>query len=222
MEEREINKLELAVDILQSVTKCRTQNLAKAMQTLTFTISSLLLAFVLATPSYKLISVLNSLPSTTLFLTLLTLFGLFKYTASKSFTYITTISEILGVNVKSREYLECLIATLPLALVSDIFLYNRIGSLSIVLPFIGFSIIKFLTSKDENARMGSLVMLALSMLSSAQKSSAIALTLSISLTLSGILESLLYIEEAERCATEARGQQRGGAEEVIEATNEPD
>ncbi len=210
----EAEALEIARNVLREVAKCRVVNLVKATQTLIFAVSSLVLAFTLSTPSYEFLLTTRFL-ATSLALALLALYELFRYTASKSFVYMNAMANTFNLKYIEKAFRESLIAMLIASIFTDAFLLKSMGVISIVIPFIVFSIVRLVLSKDENQRIGSLVTLALSMLASAQKSSAIALTLVLSLTLSGILEALLHIEEAERCATEREpGRREGTAAEA--------
>jgi hypothetical protein len=69
-------------------------------------------------------------------------------------------------------------------------------------PFFAIGILKMIAGSDVARQVGGLALVSLSMICSATQLTTTPSALSIALAISNVIESLMYIEEAEKCGKE--------------------
>lgn len=189
-----------AVAVLREVGICRVRNIAKAMNSILTAISGTLVALI--TSFFPTLFINNmTLGSLMLVLALEVVEAIMYYTAKRSFKYTFGMAELAGEKIKDIQLMIFPIAMLiPLVIAN----YISIPQLVLASPFFGISILKFVSSKESIRKAGSITLLGLTMISTASPLLATPTTLSISTSISALVEGLMYIEEAEKCGDRSK------------------
>ncbi|UXD22878.1 hypothetical protein IPA_09160 [Ignicoccus pacificus DSM 13166] len=191
-------ELSRALGVVREISICRVKNLAKAMNSLSSAISAMLTALIASFFAYLFIR--EPIFGSLLLVSILFLLELIVYwTAKKSFTYTFRMAEIAGEKINDIYLMLFPLAMLvPLAISKFIY----VPQLTLASPFFAIGVLKIISNTETPRRVGGVALISLSMISSAAPLSTTPTALSIGLALSNVIESLMFIEEAEKCGGE--------------------
>ncbi len=191
----ESESLKRAFSIVTEVSICRVRNIAKSMSAMISAISGTITALI--TSFFPYLFITDPLIGTMNLLLLLTLLEYIIFVAvKKSFTYTFDMAQTAGENIRDIH-----LTILPISILIPLSVAKMISipQLALASPFIAIAMLKMLIAKEQPRKVGGASLLALSMISSAAPLPTAPTSLAISLSMSCIIESLMYVEEAEKC-----------------------
>ncbi|NPA84782.1 MAG: hypothetical protein GXO07_02105 [Crenarchaeota archaeon] len=190
----EARVLERVNELITMISSCRVRYLARALVSLTLILGSTLTALTAALiPDYF---TSNIIIGTALLLFLILFYSsIMLYTFKKTFTYTFGMASLVGEEAKLFDALLFPAVMLAVMIVSN---YLQSPQLLMSSPFIGIAILKITSRIREKVISGS-VLLSLSMISSVSKVTTLPAALASAYAISSMFETLMNLEEAERC-----------------------
>jgi len=198
-ETNDVEVLRRVSEIVASISSCRIRYLARALSSLTLVLGSMLAALTASLIPYYFVN--NIIFGTALLLTLILFYSsIMFYTFKKTFTYTFGMASLAGERTKLLDLLLFPIVMLVVMLISK---YLKSPQLLMSSPFIALAIMKITSGGRERVVSGS-VLLSLSMICVASSEATLPAALASAYGISSVFETLMNLEEAEKCVRTRR------------------
>ncbi len=201
-----------AIDIVKQISSCRVTWLAKALPPMAQSVGAILTA--LTASLIPFIFTDNVILGTILLLFLISLYSWLLFLAfKKTFKYTFGMANLAGVKVEELSSTDLILFPLVMLLVVLVSQYLHYPQLLMSSPFIALGVLKILSKRKEGSVSGT-VLISLSMLSSAARLEALPAALASSYAVASIIESLMDLEEAEKCVSIRRLEKAQGTDRL--------